>query len=265
MDAGKTFATYSEDLPEAGYNGATSAYYARKHNPAANWMGTGTNQVPGTTNQPLVAFPSGDFTLLPTVCYVVPNLNNDMHNGADPARITNSDEWISNHLGGYIQWAKSNNSLFILTFDEDDLSSGNHIVTVFTGQMVRAGQYSTPIDHYSVINTIENMYGLPYLGDSLTHTIITDCWKENSPTSLPKEKISETIIYPNPNTGLLFVELPDYRDAAAEIYNSNGQLIQIHPVGPSKTAINTDGLVNGLYMVKIKSREGVTTGKFIKN
>ena len=39
-DAGKTFITYSEDLPEAGFNGATSGYYVRKHNPVANWMGT---------------------------------------------------------------------------------------------------------------------------------------------------------------------------------------------------------------------------------
>ena len=44
LDAGKTFVTYSEGLPSVGYNGASSGTYARKHNPAANWMGTGTNQ-----------------------------------------------------------------------------------------------------------------------------------------------------------------------------------------------------------------------------
>jgi hypothetical protein len=264
IDAGKTFITYSEDLPEVGYNGTTSGYYARKHNPLANWMGTGTNQVSATTNQPLTAFPSGDFTLLPTVSYVVPNLNNDMHNGSDPARITTCDEWISNNLGGYIQWAKANNSLFILTFDEDDRSSGNHIVTVFTGQMVQAGQYSTRIDHYSVLNTIENMYGLAYLGDSVTHTIITDCWKENSIPSGLNDKTAKDILYPNPNNGLFFVELTDYHDATAETYNSNGQLIQIDPLGPSKTTINTDDLVKGFYLVKIKNREGITLAKFIK-
>ncbi len=226
MDAGKTFITYSEDLPEAGFNGATSGYYVRKHNPVANWMGTGTNQVPAATNQPFSAFPSGDFTLLPTVCYVVPNLNNDMHNGSDPARITAGDDWISNNLGGYIQWAKTNNSLFILTFDEDDRKSGNHILTVFTGQRVQAGRYSSRIDHYSVLNTIENMYGLPYLGDSATHTIISDCWKENPVTSLSNNKKSSDFLYPNPNNGSLYFELSDYNNATAEIYNSNGQLLQ---------------------------------------
>ena len=265
IDAGKTFITYSEDLPEAGYNGVTSGNYARKHNPVANWMGTGKNQVPSTTNQPFTAFPSDDFTLLPTVCFVVPNLDNDMHNGSDPARITTGDEWISNNLGSYIQWAKTNNSLFILTFDEDNRTSGNHILTVFTGQNIKAGSYSNRIDHYSVLNTIENMYGLPYLGDSATHTIISDCWKENPATSASDDKISNAIIYPNPGNGMLYIELSDYRDATAEIYNSNGQLKQITSVGSSKTAINTDCLAKGIYLVKIKSRDGVSICKYVNN
>ena len=213
----------------------------------------------------MTAFPSDDFTLLPTVCFVVPNLNNDMHNGSDPDRITTGDEWISNNLGGYIQWAKTNNSLFILTFDENDRSPDNHILTVFTGQRVQAGQYSTRIDHYSVLNTIENMYGLEYLGDSVTHTIITDCWKENSIPSGSNDKTTIDILYPNPNNGWFYIELSDYHTATVEIYNSNGQLIQFNPVGPSKTAINTEDLVKGFYLVKIKNREGVTLGKFIKN
>ena len=49
INAGKTYITYSEDLPSVGYDGSSSGNYARKHNPAANWMGTGTNQIPTTT------------------------------------------------------------------------------------------------------------------------------------------------------------------------------------------------------------------------
>jgi phosphatidylinositol-3-phosphatase len=264
-DAGKTFVTYSEDLPEVGYNGAKSGYYARKHNPAANWMGTGEFQVSDTTNQPLTAFPSDNFSLLPTVCYVVPNQANDMHNGADPERITTGDEWVANTLGNYIQWAKENNSLFILTFDEDDRSHGNHIVTVFTGQMVKPGEYSDRIDHYAVLNTIENMYGLPFLGDSLTHTIISGCWKEKAVPTATYDKTSNANLYPNPNNGLLYIELPAYNEASAEIYNSKGQLQQITPLGSSKTAIITDDFAKGLYLVKIKTREGITLRKMIKN
>ncbi len=73
ITAGKTFATYLEDLPLAGWDSSIKKSYVRKHNPVANWMGTGTNQVPGTTNQPFTAFPS-DFTKLPTISFVVPSL-----------------------------------------------------------------------------------------------------------------------------------------------------------------------------------------------
>lgn len=177
IDSGKTFITYSEDLPGVGYNGASSGAYARKHNPAANWMGTGKNQVSPNVNQPFSAFPSNDFSTLPTVCFVIPNLIHDMHDGTDPVRIKACDDWIATNLGKYIQWTKTNNSLFILTFDEDDFSVSNQILTVFTGQMVKGGKYSHKINHYSVLHTIEKLYGLPYLGDSSKNVPIANCWK----------------------------------------------------------------------------------------
>jgi Phosphoesterase family. len=177
VDSGKTFITYSEGLPVIGYNGASSGWYARKHNPAANWMGTGKNQVSSTVNQPFTAFPSNDFSTLPTVSFIIPNLIHDMHDGTDPVRIKACDDWISTNLGRYVQWAKANNSLFILTFDEDDYSSTNQILTIFTGQMVKGGKYSHKINHYTVLHTIEKLCGLPYLGDSLRNAPIASCWK----------------------------------------------------------------------------------------
>ena len=171
-DAGKSFATYSEDLPVIGYNGDKYGEYVRKHNPAANWMGTGKNQIPATTNQPFTAFPS-DYTKLPTVSFVVPNENNDMHNGSIPA----GDTWVRNNLDSYVQWAKKHNSLFILTFDEDDYGDGMRIVTILTGEMVKGGSYKTTINHFNVLRTIEWIYGLPYAGDAAKVKTITNCWR----------------------------------------------------------------------------------------
>ena len=81
IDAGLSYITYSEDLPVVGYDGDSSGAYVRKHNPAANWMETGTNQIPEHANQPFTAFPS-DYSKLPTVSIVIPNVNDDMHNGS---------------------------------------------------------------------------------------------------------------------------------------------------------------------------------------
>jgi hypothetical protein len=84
--------------------------YARKHNPWVN-----STNVPSASNRPLTDFPT-DYATLPAVSMVVPNLNNDMHDGT----IAQGDAWVRDHLDGYVQWAKTHNSLFILTFDEDD-------------------------------------------------------------------------------------------------------------------------------------------------
>jgi len=66
LQAGRTFAGYSEDLPATGFEGKTSGHYARKHNPWVNWQGSETNGIPGTLNLPLTSFPS-NYDLLPTV------------------------------------------------------------------------------------------------------------------------------------------------------------------------------------------------------
>jgi phosphatidylinositol-3-phosphatase len=72
LQAGRTFAGYSEDLPAIGFDGISSGYYARKHNPWVNWQGAEKNGIPGTLNLPLTSFPN-DYDLLPTVAFVIPN------------------------------------------------------------------------------------------------------------------------------------------------------------------------------------------------
>lgn len=261
IDFGKIFITYSEDLPAVGYNGESSDNYVRKHNPAANWMGKGINQISPTTNQPFTAFPSSNFTSLPTVCFVIPSKLNDMHDGVDPTKITTGDQWISNHLDKYIQWAKANNSLFILTFDEDNVSTSNHITTIFTGQMVQSGRYSTRINHYSILHTIENMYGLPNIDDLLTYPTIKYCWKKANSI----DTISNGLVYPVPANGFFYVELSNNLNANAEIYNLKGQLVQVNPLVSKKTEIRIDGLAGGIYLVKITNQEGVLVRRIIKN
>jgi hypothetical protein len=110
---------------------------------------------------------------LPTVSIVVPNQNNDMHDGS----VKTGDTWIKNHLDAYVQWAKTHNSLFILTFDEDDDSQNNQITTIFTGSMIKAGQYTNKINHYRILRTVEDMYALPYAGKAANVRAIGVCWK----------------------------------------------------------------------------------------
>lgn len=114
--------------------------YARKHAPWVNWQGNNKNGLADSTNQPLTSFPK-DFNKLPSVSFVIPNEANDMHNtdlGGNTATIKRADKWLKDHLSEYVNWAKTHNSLLILTFDEDNSStSANHIATFFVEQMVQ--------------------------------------------------------------------------------------------------------------------------------
>jgi len=167
LAAGYTFVGFSEGLPAAGSPACSAGKYARKHVPWANF----TN-VPAANSLPFSAFPAGNYANLPTVSFVIPNNDDNMHDGS----IAQADTWLNRQLSGYANWAAANNSLLIVTFDEDDDSGRNQIPTVIYGAHVRPGQYSEQINHYNVLSTVEQMYGLPKTGYAASAPAIADIW-----------------------------------------------------------------------------------------
>jgi len=167
ITAGKTFAGYSEELPSVGSEVCTYGDYVRKHAP---W--TDFSKDISKDDQPFTNFPTR-FASLPTVSWVIPNLDDDMHDGT----IQQADAWLQNHLLPYVIWARTNNSLLIIQWDEDQGTTTNHIATIFVGPMVKPGKYTEKINHYNILRTIEDMYALPRLGNSASATPITNIWK----------------------------------------------------------------------------------------
>jgi phospholipase C len=167
LKAGLTFKGYSEGLPGKGSEACTSGEYARKHVPWTNFSND-----PPKYSLPFANFPT-DYAKLPTVSWVIPDLLDDMHDGT----IAEGDTWLSNNLSNFVTWAQSNNSLLIVTWDEDDGSEGNQIATIFVGPMVVPGQYSEQINHYNVLRTIEAMYGLKPLANAKGVKPIKDVWQ----------------------------------------------------------------------------------------
>jgi hypothetical protein len=170
--AGKTFTGYSEAMPTVGYTGDNSGGYYRKHNPWVNWQQTASGQpntMPTTVNQPYTSYPT-DYSTLPTVSFVVPTQLDDMHDGT----IAQGDTWLSNNLNGYIQWAKTHNSLFVMIFDEDDDAHGNQIPVILVGQRITAGATSAQsVNHYNMLATIQDMYGLSRTANSVGVSALT--------------------------------------------------------------------------------------------
>ena len=169
ITAGFTFAGYCEELESAGaadwadYDPHSATHpgitYRRKHNPWANWVAkvlpAPSNQLAGTVNRAFTQFPT-DFRQLPTVSFVVPNQLHDMHDGSRKQ----GDDWLRDNLNAYAVWAKTNNSLLIITWDEDDYNEDNQIATVFYGANLRNGTVASGTwTLHNLLRTLEDMYG----------------------------------------------------------------------------------------------------------
>ena len=126
-------------------------------------------------NLPFTTF-HWNYSVLPTVSIVVPDQINDMHDGEPQEAISRGDKWLQANIEPFLSWAERNNSLLILTWDEDDDSSNNHIVTMFIGPMVKTGTYSARIDHYTVLRTLTDIFGLESLGKSKSVASIDYIW-----------------------------------------------------------------------------------------
>ncbi len=198
FDAGFSFAGYSENLPFDGsqaYWAGDSTYpdlYARYLNPMAQYLNAGIDPL---TNQPrpnsavnktFAAFssiPIGDYSSLPTVSLIVPNNLNSTHGsneaypwaGSPDVENNNllrswADAWLRNHLDNYLTWAKANNSLLIVTGDEERWVGGTaaSVTTIVNGDpdLFVPGVNGTYVNHYNLLRTIEDMYGLSPLGQS---------------------------------------------------------------------------------------------------
>jgi phosphatidylinositol-3-phosphatase len=175
LQKGFTFGGYAENLPAVGSTECKFGKYARKHAPWVNFA-----DVPANLSRPLSQLPC-NFDALPTVSFVAPNVDNNMSKGS----LRVADNWLKNYFDSYVRWAKSNNSLLIITWAEDGKLFGrktnpphNRVPMIFVGSMVRDGvESSLQYTYLDLLRTIEEMYGLSYLGQSNTANPILDVWQ----------------------------------------------------------------------------------------
>jgi acid phosphatase len=205
IQKGLSFKGYAEDLPAIG---STLVYgppgaqgkdrsYARKHAPWVSFKNIPNGPTAAdSSNLRFVDFPKdpAGFAALPTLAFVIPNLKNDMHDaedgltGDDAVRhsVRRGDRWLEANLEAYYAWAKTHNSLLIVTFDESFDGTGqigltdpfapadtpggkdlqNRAFTVFAGAHIKPGDYAEGkgITHVNILRTLEAMYGLTRSG-----------------------------------------------------------------------------------------------------
>jgi phosphatidylinositol-3-phosphatase len=164
---------YMEDLPHPCFTGASSGEYAKKHDPFAYYTRI-TNNPPRCSHVVPLGRLGADERghTLPRFIWITPNLCHDMHD----CSVSTGDRFLARLVPTLLRSLGRNGVLF-LTWDEGSsdagcchLASGGHIATIVAGPGARPGvRITTPTDHYSVLQTIEDLFGLPRLRGAACH------------------------------------------------------------------------------------------------
>jgi len=161
--SGRTWKAYMEDYPGGCFLG-NSGEYAQKHDPFLYYDDIRTNPAECAKVVPYSSF-AGDLAstaMTASYSWITPNLIDDMHDGT----IAQSDTWLQQNVPvilGSPAWT-TQNSLLVITWDEDDGSEANQVPTLVIQKSPTAGfRSSTRYSHYSLLSTIEQAWGLAAL------------------------------------------------------------------------------------------------------
>ena len=162
---GKTWRAYMEDMPQPCFVG--DAYpYMQKHNPFIYYDDIRTNPTRCADIVPLTRLSSDIAThAVPDFVWITPNMCHDMHD----CTASSSDAWLKTIVPQITSsHAWKDNGLLVITWDEGtdnsgccQYAAGGHIATLVISPLVPAGTRSAqPYDHYSLLRTITQAWGL---------------------------------------------------------------------------------------------------------
>ncbi|MEO5887539.1 MAG: alkaline phosphatase family protein [Anaerolineales bacterium] len=186
--SGRTWRTYQEDMPEPCYLGDTHLY-VQKHNPFIYFDPIRLDPV--RCERGIVPLTALQMDLaagtLPNFSFIKPNLCNDSHD----CELDVSDAWLTDLLGYLVPALDATGESYFIAmlFEEGQgnhsccgfpLEAGGRVPVVLYSPLVKNGfEDPTPYTHYSLLKTISEAWGLPYLGHAAqdSHVLIIAPWK----------------------------------------------------------------------------------------
>jgi hypothetical protein len=177
--AGIDWRAYMEGMGSSCYRNGNG--YALKHNPFPYYGGQCPSQV-----VPFSQFASDMTGTVPRFVWITPDLCHDGHDCSNAVVST----WLSQTVPiilGSDAW-QSGGVLFI-TYDEGE-DSANSVLTL----VIRTNQVnhrsSVSYDHYSLLASIEDLLGLPRLGQAAHASPMTDLLETRRPKTPPRRSAS---------------------------------------------------------------------------
>jgi hypothetical protein len=120
---------------------------------------------------------------LPQYMFYSPNLDNDGHDPSSnpPEGLKQASDWLKNFFRTWFPLEQMKGTLVIVTFDESEHDeSPDRIYTVFLGDMVKVQEIKDEYNHFSVLRTIEENFGLKPIHDESGDgkaVPVRDVWK----------------------------------------------------------------------------------------
>jgi phosphatidylinositol-3-phosphatase len=162
---------YMEGMPSACYSGGWAGGYAKKHDPFMYFSAVVSkpDQCLHVESLSRMSSELSGRDPIPGFTWITPNLCNDGHD----CSTSTADSWIKANVPSILKALRPNGVLFI-TWDEGygsqgccGSAGGGHILTIVAGPGAKAHAVdAAPVDHYSILKTIERIYGLGFLGQA---------------------------------------------------------------------------------------------------
>jgi phospholipase C len=168
--AGRTWKTYAEGLPRPGFTGAFAGRYAKKHDPFLYFRDVAASPARRRNVVPLTQL-AADLRAqqLPDFALVVPDACHSMHD----CSVSTGDRWLARTIPPLLDVPDT--AVFV-TFDEGSVP--NHVPALVAGTSVKPGaSFAGRTNHYGLLRTIEDAWGLPPLGASAHTSPITGIWR----------------------------------------------------------------------------------------
>ena len=163
LSAGKTWKSYAESLPYAGYSGGDAYPYSQHHNPFSYFSDVVNSSVQKMNLVPFTQFAADlNNNQLPEFSFVVPSKLNDAHDGT----LNQADAWLQANIAPLLSSSQfQKGGLLLIVFDEaDDTDStlgGGHVAMVAVGPAAKHGfQSAGQYQHQNLLKMISSYLGV---------------------------------------------------------------------------------------------------------